>query len=131
MEGFLTTTQKAELLRELQLEDKKKFADRFRVILLLDKGWTHSKISEALFLDEGTIRNYRKRYVEGGIMSLIVDEHSGRRSFLTDKHLEILSSHLQTQIHLTTKEIADYIEKKFDVTYTSFGPISCERCNGH
>jgi hypothetical protein len=77
MKGTLTSAQKSELLKELKLEDKRKYADRFRVILLLDKGWTYSKISEALFLDEGTIANYRKRYTEGGIMSLIIDEYSG------------------------------------------------------
>jgi len=121
MKGTLTSAQKSELLKELKLEDKRKYADRFRVILLLDKGWTYSKISEALFLDEGTIANYRKRYTEGGIMSLIIDEYSGKRCLLTDKQLETLSAHLQSRIHLTAKEIQDYIEKKFDVIYTLSG----------
>jgi transposase len=87
MANFLTTEQKQELLKELKLEDKTKYSDRIRVILLLDKGWTYAKISEALFLDEGTIANYRRRYKEGGIEELVTDTYSGRRSKLSDKEL--------------------------------------------
>ena len=121
MQGFLSPEQRQELLHELKAEDKRKYADRFRVILLLDKGWTHAKISEALFLDEGTIRNYRKRYVEDGIMGLILDEYSGKRCLLTEKQLQVLSSHLQSKLHLTAKEIIVYIENKFNMTYTLSG----------
>jgi hypothetical protein len=40
MKGFLTPEQRNELLSELRKEDKRKYADRFRVILLLDEGKT-------------------------------------------------------------------------------------------
>jgi transposase len=96
MPGFLTPTQRQELLSELRKENKRKYADRFRVILLLDQGWTYVKIAEALFLDEGTIANYRRRYKEGGIMGLIVDEYSGRRCHLNDNELASLAAHVQS-----------------------------------
>lgn len=121
MKGFLSPEQRQELLSELRKEDKRKYADRFRVILLLDDGRKYKDISDFLFLDEGTIRNYRKRYMEGGIMGLIVDEYSGRRSHLNDKELQTLSNHLQSKLHLTAKEIIDFIEKKFGVAYTLSG----------
>ena len=38
MEPFLTEEQREELLSELRLERNRKFADRIRVILLLDSG---------------------------------------------------------------------------------------------
>lgn len=62
MNKFLTAQQKRELERELRIEDKRKYADRIRVILLLDQGKTYKSIAEYLFLNEGTIANYRKRY---------------------------------------------------------------------
>ena len=65
MEGFLTEEQKKELLSELRLEKNRKYADRIRVILLLNKGKSAIKISEYLFLDEGTVRNYKNRYKQG------------------------------------------------------------------
>ena len=46
MEPFLTEEQREELLSELRLERNRKFADRIRVILLLDKGKFATKISE-------------------------------------------------------------------------------------
>jgi transposase len=118
MQGYLTKEQKKELLIELRKEDKRRYADRIRVILLLDKGWTYNKIAEALFLDEGTIANYRRRYKEGGLEGLIIDDYSGRRSFLNEKEQQILSNFLQSKICLSTKEIINFIEKKFGVSYT-------------
>ena len=50
MEGFLTEEQIKELLSELRLERNCKYADRIRVILLLDKGKFATKISEYFLL---------------------------------------------------------------------------------
>lgn len=121
MQGFLTQEQRSELLHELKVERHAKYSDRIKTILLLDDGEKYADIAKFLFLDEGTIRNYRKRYVEGGIMGLILDEYSGRRGHLNEKELKILSAHLQARLHLTAKEIIDFIEKKFDVTYSLSG----------
>ena len=77
MQGFLTQDQKAELLNELKVERNEKLSVQIKVILLLDKGWTHERIAEALLLDDGTIRNYRKRYI-----GLVTGIHSGKRSRL-------------------------------------------------
>jgi hypothetical protein len=46
---------------------------------------TYQSITFHLFLDEGTTRNNRKRYVEGGIQGLVTDTYSGKRSHLRDK----------------------------------------------
>jgi len=121
MKGFLTTEQREELLHELKVERHAKYSDRLKVILLLDKGWTYEKIAEALFLDEGTIRNYRKRYVEGGVFGLVTDTYSGKRSRLSDRDKELLSQHLRSHIFMEAKEVAVYIQKKFDVKYSVSG----------
>ena len=47
-----------------------KYADRIRVILLLDSGESSSDIARFLFLNESTVRNYEKRYKEGGLEKL-------------------------------------------------------------
>jgi hypothetical protein len=51
-------------------------------------------MAKFLFLDEGTIANYRRRYKEGGIMEMIFDIYSGRHSYLTDEERAELSAHL-------------------------------------
>lgn len=121
MKGFLTQEQRAELLHELRLEDHARYSDRLKVILLLDKGWTYEKIAEALFLDEGTISNYRKRYIEGGIFGLVTDTYSGRRCFLSPKEQEILKQRLTHKIFLDAKEVVAFIKSRFDVMYSVRG----------
>ena len=63
MKEFLTPEQRSELLYELSIERHAKYSDRIKTILLLDQGISYQSIALHLFLDEGTIRNYRKRYV--------------------------------------------------------------------
>jgi transposase len=121
MIGFLTPDQRQELLSELRKEDKRKYADRFRVILLIDQGWTYAKVAEALFLDERTIANYRRRYKEDGIMGLIIDDYSGRRCHLSQKELAQLTTMLQDRICLSASEVVDIIKRKFDVDYSLSG----------
>ena len=91
MKGFLIPEQKAELLHELKVGPHAKFSDRIKTILLLDDGEKYADIAKFLFVDEGTIRNYRKRYVEGGFLGLVTDTYSGKRCNLTDKEQEQLS----------------------------------------
>ena len=84
MQGFLTPEQRSELLHELKVEEQAKYSDRIKVILLFDEGKRYKDISDYLFLDEGIICNYRKRYVKGGIFWLVSDSYSGKRCHLTD-----------------------------------------------
>jgi len=121
MKGFLTTEQRSELLHELKIERYARYSDRLKVILLLDDGKTYRSISEHLFLDEGTIRNYRKRYVEGGIPKLVTDEYSGRSCMLSEKEKIELSGYLTFKICIDTKEIVDYIKNRFGIVYSVSG----------
>lgn len=121
MKGFLSPEDRQELLSELRIEDKRKYADRFRVILLLDGGWAYAKIAEALFIDEGTIANYRRRYKEGGIMGLIVDDYSGRRCQLSDNDILKLSNYLQSNLCLSAKEVRAHIQDIYNVYYSLSG----------
>lgn len=121
MGKFLDKEQKKELLRELNIERSRRYADRIRVILLLDKGWTYKKIAEALFIDEGSIANYRKRYKEGGIEGLIIDDYCTKRTKLTENEEKILSDDVDARIFLSTKEVIAYIKKKFGANYSISG----------
>ena len=124
MEGFLTEEQRKELLSELRLEKNRKYADRIRVILLLDRGKSTNKITEYLFLNEGTVRNYEKRYKEGGLEGLIIDNHIGRSAYLSQEEQRKLVLELESKIYPTTKAIISYVKKEFGVVYTVGGMTS-------
>ena len=121
MGKFLTKKQRNELMTELKLERLRKYADRIRIILLLDEGKTYKNIAKFLFLDEGTIANYRKRYKEGGLDGLIDDNYLGRKSMLTERELNILDGELQKRVFLDTNVVIAYVEKRFGVSYSRGG----------
>ena len=124
MEGFLTEEQKKELLSELRLEKNRKYADRIRVILLLNLGESSSDIARFLFLDEGTVRNYKNRYKQGGLKGLLNDYHTGRSSYLSPKEQKKLIVELESKVYPTTKSIISYVKKEFGVVYTIGGMTS-------
>ena len=80
MGRFLTKKQRRELLNELRRERERKFADRLRVILLIDDGRRYQDIAAFLFLDEKTVSNWKERYEEGGVEKLVNDHYVGRVS---------------------------------------------------
>lgn len=117
----LTKAQRKELLSELRLERSRKYADRIRVILLLDQGKPARQIAEFLFMDEGSVRNYSLRYETGGLERLVNDHYIGRKSFLTEEQQTLLILELESKIYPTTKSVIDYIRSKFDIAYTVGG----------
>ena len=124
MEGFLTEEQKKELLSELRLEKNRKYADRIRVILLLNLGESSSDIARFLFLDEGTVRNYKNRYKQGSLKELLNDDHTGRSSYLSPKEQKELIVELESKVYPTTKSIISYVKEEFGVVYKIGGMTS-------
>ena len=121
MEKFLTPDNRKELLEELALERSRKYADRIRVILLLDEGKTYKNIASYLFLDEGSIANYKKRYREGGLDGLVNDNHLGKRAMLSDSEIKILTIDLQSKIFGTTQAVIFHVINKFKIKYSRGG----------
>ena len=109
MYKFLNKIQRQELLDELKIERSRRYADRIRVILLLDEGQTYRNISHFLFLDEGTIANYKKRYREGGLEGLILDDYCTRRTKLCESEERELDIDLNDKIFASTKEVVNHI----------------------
>ena len=124
MEGFLTKKQKKELLSELRLERNRKYADRIRIILLLDKGEPVSKIAEYFYLTDNSVRNYKNRYTEDGLEGLFIDYQIGRSSYLSQEERQKLILALELKIYPTTKAIISHVKKEFGVVYTVGGMTS-------
>lgn len=124
MEFSLSKSQRQELLSELRIERERKFADRIRVILLLDEGRAYQDIAAFLFLDEKTIRNWRQRYEEGGIEKLVNDHYMGRSCLLNNVQLISLLKELESQIFPTTASVIAFVKDQYGVVYTVGGMTS-------
>lgn len=124
MGSFLSKKQRDELLHELRIERERKFADRIRVILLIDEGRSPRDIAAFLFLDEKTIANWKARYEQGGIEKLVNDHYLGRTCLLNSDQIGRLSQNLETQIYPTTSAVIAFVKKEFNVKYTVGGMTS-------
>ncbi len=77
----------------------KRFADKLKVLLLLDKGLSCIEVGEILLLDDDTIRKYRNQYLAQGAESLLDDNNKGSQAYLSMEQLETLDKHLQGNVY--------------------------------
>lgn len=121
---FLTFKERQILLSEQRKEKDVAIKDRYRVILLLDQGWSYQKIAEALFLSTNTIRRYFEAYKEGGIDNLILLKYKGRPSQLSEEQEEKLKDHLRENLYISASKVCSYIQEAFSVTYNVKGAVN-------
>jgi len=90
-------------------------------IYLLGKGWSVTKVAEALMIDRETVRNHYKRYRKGGLEALKKNNAGGSEAMLSEEQQQALDQHLLENLYLTAKEIAHYIEQTWRVSYSESG----------
>lgn len=122
---MLDYTLPADKLAELraahrQTPDKRE-ADRLKAIILLATGWVPEDVAEALLVDPNTVRNYFRRYQQGGLTGLRDVAYRGSACELSDAELVSLDMHVQAHLYLTAKDVAVWVDEQFGVTYTASG----------
>ncbi|WP_204800519.1 helix-turn-helix domain-containing protein [Nitrosomonas nitrosa] len=107
----LTDQELNDLEFELHPATDKRYADRVKAVYLLAKGWSVTKIAEALLIDRETVRNHFKRYRKGSLAALQKNDAGGSDAALTEEQQRSLDQHLRENLYLTAKEIAHYVEQ--------------------
>ena len=102
----------------------KKVADKFKALLLLDKGFSCVEFGEILLLDDDTIRRYRNQYLAQGAESLLKDNNKGTLPYLGEGQTDKLDRHLQENVYPDSKGIREWVLQKFNVKYTTSGILS-------
>lgn len=122
MEGFELTHSERQVLREAhrQTRDKRE-AYRINVVLLLGTGWTQARVAEALLLDEGTQREYVRRYREGGLEQLLKTDYQGSEPMLDASRRAELDAHLSQTIYLCVAGVVAHVKGRFAVAYSVQG----------
>lgn len=121
MNRFLSPSQRKELRYIHRMEDKRRYADRIKALLLLDEGMSASKIAAILLLDEKSIRNYKKRYEQGGVDQLCNDNYQGSLSYLNNEEQQELQNHLREQLYPNTAAIIVHVQQTYGVSYSISG----------
>lgn len=117
----LTTEQIAELRQAHRACKDKRYAYRINAIILLGSGWSYQDVSNALLLDEETLRNYQEQYRRSGLAELLTDGRQGSECRLTEAHQKMLETELESSIYMTTQSVIAYVKKIFGVEYTQSG----------
>lgn len=118
--GLLSPSQRAELLALLRSgRTEQRVARRANAMLLLDDGWSCEKVAEALYLDDDTVRSWRKIYDGAGLAGLERFEGGGRSSHLSPAQEEALIAWVAATLPRSTRHVGAYIEREFGVIYES------------
>jgi transposase len=118
--GFLSPAERKELIslvRDGLTEHR--LARRANAILLLDDGWSCERVARALYLDDDTVRSWRKLYEERGIAGLEQFEAGGSSSRLSADQEKELKDYVTQVLPRSTREIGAFIQRKFGIVYES------------
>ncbi len=118
--GFLSPRQRAELMALLRDgHTEQRLARRANALLLLDESWSCEKVAKALYLDDDTVRGWRKTYVADGLEGLGRFEGGGSASYLSAEQESRLKAWIAETLPRSTKAVGAYIAQEFGVVYES------------
>ena len=103
--------------------EEHRVARRANAILLLDRGWGCEKVSDALLLDDDTIRSWFKIYREGGVDALETFDFAGGHRALNAEQLASLKSWATATLPASTNVVGHHIETTYGVSYTRSGLV--------
>jgi transposase len=118
--GFLSPHQRAELMALLRDgHTEQRMARRAHALLLLDDGGSCEKVAKALYLDDDTVRGWRKTYDADGVDGLRRFEGGGSASYLSAEQEAALKAWIAETLPRSTQVIGAYVATRFGVFYES------------
>jgi transposase len=116
--GFLSSVDRADLIALAKDgSSAHRLARRANALVLLDAGWSFAKVSEALLLDDATIRAWHQLFVEGGVEGLACFEAGGSACQLNSEQREKLKAWVGAALPRSTREIGAWINREFGLVY--------------
>jgi transposase len=118
--GFLSAAERKELVsltRDGLAEHR--LARRANAILLLDDGLSCERVAKVLYLDDDTVRSWRKLYDGRGIAGLERFDGGGSASRLSAAQEEALKAYVAQALPRSTRQIGAFIEREFGIVYES------------
>jgi transposase len=118
--GFLSAEGRKELVRLARDGSAEhRVGRRANAILLLDDGLSCERVAEVLYLDDDTVRGWRKLYDERGIAGIERFDAGGSSSRLSTEQEEALKAYVAEALPRTTRQVGAFIEREFGIVYES------------
>lgn len=127
MQNFLDQSEREYLESQHKCERDGRVRDRIKAVLLYDKGWSYRKIAEALFITPEAARQHNLDYETIRKLSPTNGGSSGK---LNKSQTKFLLEHLQNNIYLYAKDIAEFVWDQFEIRYTVSGMTQWLRNHG-
>jgi len=118
---MLTDQQVIQLKLAHKQTREKRLADRIKAVLMIHFGFTYEQITQALLIDEVTVRRYCKTFQEKGIEGLLEYRYTGGQTRMTANQELELKLFLKENTKRTAKEVVDHIEKTYRVKFSVIG----------
>jgi len=99
----------------------KKTADKIKAIMMVHSGFSYEQITIALMIDETTVGRYLKRFKVSGIEGLVECRYTGGTNQLTLIQETELKEELQVHTRQTIKDIRQFIQGTYGITYSISG----------
>jgi transposase len=81
-------------------------------VILLASGWTAAQVAEALLIEPDSVRNWFKRYRDGGVDALVRLNYVGGEALLTPEQLAELDAHLKRHLYLSAAAAVPWIKER-------------------
>ncbi len=113
-------------LRKLHREFRDSLVrDKIKAILLLSEGYNSLEISRILLIDNDTVTNWKKRFVNRkDIQSWFVSNYKSYRGKLSKSEEEKLEHYISDNIVTSVKQAIDYLYRNFSKKYSESGMVS-------
>ena len=119
----LTIKQRTELKRLHRQEHGRRFADRIKTIILLDDGFSYSRVAEILLLDDQTIRNYEKIFSDQGTFGLLNTDYKGGLANLSVEQEVALKDHIVNNTYSSSATIIEYVKQTYGIEFSGSGMV--------
>ncbi len=123
MKFELTDTAREELQTFQRKVGSRSEYVKVTCLLMLDKGYGFTEISECLGIDKSTIHRYRASYEEDGVTKYLQTNYQGSWGLLSSKEILKLRAEINRTLYTDSKQIIAWIKAQFAVKYSLGGMI--------
>lgn len=121
MKDFLSPQQVSLYKRLHRREHDRRLADRIKIILAFNQGYSAAEIAAMLLIDEETPRRYLETFLAEGLKKLLSLKYKGSESLLSEEQKSNLKIHLSQRTYLSSKEIILYIQNEYGIKISTSG----------
>ena len=96
-----------------------RLALRANALVLLDAGWSCERVSQALFVDDDTVRQWHGLYAADGFDGLLSFETGGSSCRMSVAQQTALKAWINSELPGSTRQVGAFIAAQFELSYES------------